>query len=85
MILTMTALAISPNYWQREIPRGVFIPFEKPIRDTPTDAGRMSFHYMSGWNKDFPPPKILTIEDLFSGKREEPGRSSGACSTLKLC
>jgi site-specific DNA-methyltransferase (adenine-specific) len=48
---------------------GVFLTLEKPTRDMDKEAVEFGFYHSDGWNKDFPRPQILTVEDLLNGKQ----------------
>lgn len=50
---------------------GVFITLEEPSRDMISEAAGAGFYESPGWKRKFPRIQILTIADLFSGKRVE--------------
>ncbi|MGC1376965.1 MAG: DNA methyltransferase [Anaerolineales bacterium] len=52
-------------------PIGVFLTLEEPTRNMLTTAASAGFYSSPTWQKKYPKIQILTIADLFSGKRVE--------------
>jgi DNA modification methylase len=48
---------------------GVFITLEETTKDMITEAVSAGYYHSNLWQKDYPLIQILTVEDLFAGKR----------------
>jgi site-specific DNA-methyltransferase (adenine-specific) len=48
---------------------GIFITLAPPTREMQTEAVAAGYYHSPGYNKDYPKIQILTIEELFEGKK----------------
>jgi site-specific DNA-methyltransferase (adenine-specific) len=48
---------------------GIFITLASPTREMQTEAVAAGYYHSPGYNKDYPKIQILTIEELFEGKK----------------
>lgn len=48
---------------------GIFVTLVQPSRDMKTEAASAGFYYSPGWNRKYPRVQIVTIAELFDGKK----------------
>lgn len=56
---------------REKAPMGLFITLEPPSRDMKTEAASAGFYFSKGWNRKYPTMQIITIAELFDGKKPD--------------
>jgi len=50
---------------------GIFLTLRPPTQEMRTEAATAGFWHSDDWKRDYPRIQILTIEEVFSGKRPD--------------